>query len=99
MKIENESFDYKGTMSYSKAISYNYDDFDDCYLRPSEIKKRINNYWKNFFEKNCDSVIYYGVRGYNSNMFTLNAIIIIKNIMYYVYITKTKQEIYYLEGY
>lgn len=97
MKIGNEEFKIKGTMLHSTAISKIYDDFDKCYSRPSDDKKKINKYWYELLCNNCDSVLDYGVCGYNCHLFSLNAIIKIKNKMYYVYITKTKQEIYELE--
>lgn len=58
-----------------------------CYNRPSQEKESIYNYYYNLLLNNCDSVLSYGVRSYNTFMITLNAIIEKDNKRYYVLIT------------
>lgn len=75
----------------------NYDNLYECYGRPSDAKTRIYNYWKDF-----TSSFYWvhreGISGYNCNMFSFNAIVEDEDHQrYYLYITKTRNEIYKIE--
>lgn len=60
---------------------------NQCYERPSYSKINIYNYYYDLLLKNCDSVLYYGVKSYNTFKISLNAIIKKDNIKYYVLIT------------
>lgn len=59
----------------------------NCYDRPSYAKQKIYNYYFDLLKNNCDDIISYGVRSYNTFMITLHAEIIKNNIKYYVMIT------------
>lgn len=93
MYIGNEYFTIKKDLKMEDVYKSRYEDLENCYGRPSSIKIRINNYWRDTIYSNC-KVIRYGVCGYNCNMFSLNAIVEIDNNMYYLYITKTRNEIH-----
>lgn len=53
-----------------------YSDFlelEDCYGRCSERKRYIYNYYFNLLHNNCDRVLAYGVRSFNSMIIVLHA--------------------------
>lgn len=67
-------------------------DLYDCYKRPSEAKREIYEYWLLWA---CRSgVKNFGIESYNSMMFTLSGKIEIKGKKYWLYITKTRQELF-----
>lgn len=94
MRIGNEDFTLKKYVTMDDLKYNHYDYLHDCYNRPSDTKVKINNYWRNLLYNEVDEVISYGVSGYNCNFFTLNAIVKINGVKYYLYITKTRQEIH-----
>lgn len=47
----------------------------ECFGRWSDAKENIYNYYRNLLENNCDRVENYGIRGYNSMIITLHAIV------------------------
>ena len=59
----------------------------DCYNRPSTAKQHIFNDWKEWANKN--NIEHFGVRSYNTSIFTLEGIYYNKenNTNYYIYIT------------
>lgn len=59
----------------------------NCYTRPSQSKIYVYNKYFNLLKDNCDDIIRYGVRSYNTFMITLHAEIIKDNKKYYVFIT------------
>ena len=94
MNIGNEDFTLKNKILNQNDIYWcSYNDIYECYSRPSNEKVNIYNYWRDLIYNNCE-VVNYGIRGYNCNMFSLNAIVRIEEEYYYIYITKTKNEIY-----
>ena len=66
-----------------------------CYDRPSQTKERVYNYYYDLLVENCDKIINYGVRGFNSCTISLHAIIIKDGKKYYLLITKNHN--YYTE--
>lgn len=94
MNIGNEYFKMCKYVEMDDVLVNNYDDLKNCYERPSDTKIKIDNYWRNLIFNECDEVIRYGVKGYNCNFFTLNAIVKIDGVKYYLYITKTRNEIH-----
>lgn len=68
-----------------------------CYNRPSQEKENIYNYYYNLLINNCDSVLYYGVKSYNTFKIILNAIIKKENKKYYVLITPAHNYILEIE--
>ena len=93
MNIGNEYFNMKKYITMDDLKYTRYDDLMSCYGRPSDTKININDYWRNLIYDECDEVIKYGVSGHNANFFTLNAIVKINGVKYYLYITKTRNEI------
>lgn len=47
---------------------------DDCYERPSQRKQAIFDSWWSWY-KECDNVFGFGIRSYNTNIFTLQGYI------------------------
>lgn len=96
MEINGENFTIMKSIS---SFSFHYNTFKDiysCYEKPSEIKLSIYKDWEKWFnELNCYD---FGIISYNGWMFTCGGIIKIDGQMYYIYITKTRQEIYAIEN-
>lgn len=66
---------------------------DECYAKPSHMKELIYHEWANWFKtfRDCN----FGVRSYNSNIFTLTGIILTDDFTpYLVTIYPTHQEVY-----
>jgi len=66
----------------------------DCYAKPSGIKKVIYEYWKNWSIEN--KAEYFSVASYNGFMFTLNGVIKIGQKDYVYMITKSYNKLYEL---
>lgn len=64
-----------------------YKNLYNCYNRPSYSKEKIYNYYYELLKDNCDDIIRYGVRSFNTFMITLHAEIKKDNKIYYVFIT------------
>lgn len=60
---------------------------EDCYSKCSFAKINIFNRYKNLLLENADKVIDYGVRGYNSMIITLHAIVEKDGKRFYLVIT------------
>lgn len=60
-----------------------------CYNRPSGAKQQIYEKYEDLLKKNTDDFnkLYYGVKGFNSCIFTLHAIVTKNKKTYYLYIT------------
>ena len=95
IKIGNDEFEYKGTMSKDYAYNQNYKRLENCYDRPSKYKVNIYNEWFSDLFENTN-VVYYGVKSYNAHLIVLNAIVKFKDKLYYLDIHKSKNEIYEL---
>lgn len=93
INIGNENFKLIKDIKIEDIKNRDYKHIYSCYDRPSNTKISIFNKWYDILLNNCN-VIFYGICSYNCNMFSLNAIIEIENQKYYIYITKTRQEIY-----
>lgn len=63
---------------------------DDCYERPSSVKRAIFNDWHEFFVEHGG---YCSVAAYNCTMFTLDGVLEYDGKQYRAYITKTRQEL------
>lgn len=68
-----------------------------CYDRPSYSKVSVYNYYYDLLMNNCDSIISYGVKTYNTFKITLNALIEKDNTLYYVLITPAHNYILEIE--
>lgn len=93
MKIGNENFDMKKYINKGDIENLTFKSIYNCYDRPSETKVNIYNKYYYLLLDNCDNVLKYGVNSYNRFMFTIHAIVEIANKKYYVYITKSRNEI------
>ena len=97
IRINNETFEVKKTIAdfdYSKIASKT---LDSCYDRPSYTKERIWDFWSQWF--NELGTFYYGIKSYNCMMFTIEGVAYVPELDTdcYIYITKTRQEVYPIE--
>lgn len=80
-----------------KAINHEPDvstrDLDDCYGRPSDIKRNIWNWWLSWFVNKCGSVNF-GVCSASSSFFSIEGKIEFEGKKYYLYITKAHNRAY-----
>ena len=97
MMLGNETFNLKKFVKSEDIEGLRYDSIFTCYARPSYIKVNIYNHYYDVLRDNTDEIIKYGVGGYNCFMFTINAIVKINGVKYYVYITKTRNEIHVIK--
>lgn len=67
----------------------------ECYDRWSDAKEYIYNKYYDLLLNNCDRVIDYGVRSYNSMIIVLHALVIKNGVKYYLMITPSYN--YYVE--
>lgn len=96
MKINGEYFKIMKPISSFSFCWNTFKDIYSCYQKPSEIKLSIYKDWEEWFnELNCYD---YGIISYNGFMFTCGAIINYDGQKYYIYIAKTRQEIYPIEN-
>lgn len=65
----------------------NYYSLNECFNKWSIYKQNIYNYYYDLLKNNCDKVIYYGIRSYNSMIIILHSEIIKNNKRYYLLIT------------
>ena len=78
---------------FAENKKYNMDFFDEfkplecCYARCSYAKQNIYNYYYNLLVNNCDRVINYGVRSFNSMIIVLHAMVEKDNKKLYLVIT------------
>lgn len=92
MKINGENFKIMKPISSFSLYTGQFKDITECYNRPSQIKQAIFDDWVQWScEAECEE---FGIVGYNGFMFTLGGLIVLSGKMYYIYITKTRQEIY-----
>jgi len=97
--LGNETFNLKKFVKSEDIEGLRYDNIYNCYDRPSGTKVNIYNHYYDLLNENTDEVIKYGVGGYNCFMFTINAIVKIDGVNYYVYITKTRNEMHIIKDY
>lgn len=90
LEINGHGFEVKKPINAIPVISRR--DLSDCYARPSVVKQAIYDNWSRWFVY-CNST-QFGVRSYNTNMFTIEGIVEHEGTTYYVYISKTREEIY-----
>lgn len=95
IKIGSEDFELqKDELRYTEVIRRDYKDLFDCYQKCSSKKYDIFTYYYNLLENNSLHVIRYGIKSYNANIITIQALIDIDYQEYYVYITPTKNLIW-----
>lgn len=92
LNINGQSFICKGSIKDSQITRGK--ELYNCYDRPSATKAYIFNAWRDWASELNG---WLDVDSYNCMMFTLKGEIDIENVRYYVYITKTRQEIYNIE--
>ena len=82
-----------GIARYFKCL-----DLDNCYTRPSVIKKSIFIGWK-AWASDVEGLNYFGIQSYNCMIFTLSGLYYdIKEDKYYILtITKTRHELVELD--
>lgn len=66
-----------------------------CFNKWSDAKENIYNKYYNLLKNNCDDVINYGVRSFNSMIIVLHALVIKNGVKYYLMITPSYN--YYVE--
>lgn len=59
----------------------------ECFGRWSDAKENVYNYYEKLLHDNCNKVLNYGIRGYNSMIITLHAIVEKDNKRLYLMIT------------
>ena len=91
IKIGNDEFNYKGTMSKTYAYNQNYKTLKECYTKPSMTKIEIFNDLNKYTD-----VEMYGISGRNAHLIIINAIVKFKNKLYYLDIHKSHNNIYEL---
>lgn len=93
VKIGGVEFTIIGEQSWVTKYASQKDLFD-CYTRPSARKIGIWKSWVQWFDKYVDYE-QIGVRSYNANFFTIDAIGYVPqlNDCYYFYITSTRHEL------
>lgn len=72
----------------------NFYELYSCYARPSDAKKGIYDYWNNFFTECGAGYSEHGIVSSNCMMFTYGGYVVVDDVEYYLYITKTRQEAY-----
>lgn len=87
LKIGNEIFTYKKNIDKYYNYFNEYKTLYECYNSFSNYKYNAYNYYENLIYNNC-KVIKFGVRSYNSMLFTLHAIVEKEGKKYYLLITK-----------
>lgn len=95
--LGNEDFKYKGVISKEDLKYKSFKGLYECYNRPSDTKTRIYIEWSSRIY-DLGNMLKFGINGYNCHMFTLHSILKVDTKDYYIYITKTRQEIYEIEG-
>ena len=94
MKLGEEEFKFKGVSNKENLKSKTFKSIYQCYAKPSKIKINIFLEWVSKIYDIDNNFLIFGIDSYNTNMFTLHSILKIDNKNYYIYITKTRQEIY-----
>lgn len=80
-----EDFYYKGNIN---DVYYNqYKTLYECYNNWSYRKHEVFEYYKELLNDNCDDVLKYGIRSYNSMIIVLHSIVIKDGKKYYLLIT------------
>ena len=97
IELNNETFEVKkikGELHPMKEVRT----LDDCYVKPSAIKKAISSDWFNWY-LTVDSpdyeIVNMTIQSYNANMFTIRMDVFdvkTHEFVGYLYITKTRQE-------
>ena len=98
IELNNRTFEVKKLKGEVRPLEYR--TLDDCYVKPSSLKRDIYDDWDNWLVElaNCGQSDYgYGlftVLSYNTMMFTLAAEVYNKvgELIGYLYITKTRHE-------
>ena len=91
MRKEKKIIEIGENFTFKKGIKdgyfTEYKTLYQCYNRPSDAKINIYNYYEKLLYNNCDAVLNYGIRSYNSMIIVLHAEITKDNKRYYVKIT------------
>lgn len=100
IELNNKTFEVKKLKGEVHPLEYR--TLDDCYDKPSSLKRDIYGDWHNWLVElaNCGQTEYgYGlftVSSFNCMFFTLSAEVYNKvgKLIGYLYITKTRQELW-----
>lgn len=65
----------------------------DCYSKPSATKISIYNYWSDYFINKLNTYDF-GILGYNSMIFSIEAMFVYEGVRYYAKITPTHNYLY-----
>ena len=68
----------------------------DCYGRPSNTKVSIYEDWRNWFVRDCDTYNF-GICSRNCNFFSIEGVIDVDGVLYYLYITRSHNRAYPIE--
>lgn len=91
IKINGVDFALKREVkNYNDIVEMDFKSLADCYSKCSHSKIAVFDYWRNVLKE----ATLYGVNSYNANMITLHALIKLEDKLYYVYISKTKNDLY-----
>ena len=82
-----EEFNKKSSILKDFSYFRDFKSLYECYSRCSEAKHNIYNYYEKLLFNNCDRVLEYGVRSYNSMIIVLHAIVEKEGKKYYLMIT------------
>lgn len=95
IRIGSEDFELqKDELKYTDVIRKDYKDIFNCYKKCSSKKYDVFTYYYNLLDNNSLRVIRYGIKSYNTNIITIQAIIDINYQEFYIYITPTKNLIW-----
>lgn len=100
-KIINFGEDFNRKKNILEGFNTYLSDFKtlrQCFTRWSNAKENIYNKYYNLLKNNCDKIINYGIRSYNSMIIVLHAIVIKDGIKYYLMITPTYNWYIEIEG-
>lgn len=92
--IDNRTFEVKRS-KYANANNlyrYSHRGIYQCYDRPSTTKVEIYHDWEKWVYMN--DVEYFGIKSYNSNIFTLQGLINYQGQIYILEITPTRNTAY-----
>lgn len=87
--------DFKRKNNIKVSYFSEYKTLNQCFNKWSIYKQQVYNYYYDLLVKNCDKVINYGIRSYNSMIIILHGEIIKNDKKYYIMITPKYN--YYME--
>lgn len=95
--IYDKEFKVFHSIEQAKCVPYRtfYRTLSQCYDHPSDVKQKVYSEWCEWFEKMGSKK--YGVYSANCHRFTMGGEVKFLGGMYYVYISRTRQELIPME--